>query len=737
MVHFRLAVFTLNQWALDYESNYQRIIKSIELAKAAGSFYRVGPELEICGYSCEDSFFERDHQDHCWQIISKIINNKASADILIDVGMPVSLNSARYNCRIIIYNGHILLIRPKTRLAINGNYRESRHFTAWDHRSGMAWFKLPPIVTELHGQKWAPFGSGAILEFPIVQQDRPSSSGTFRIGHEICQEMWDSDSLNEEFYSKYGCHLIVNSSASYWELRKLDIVQSIMKAATLRSGGVYAFSNLLGCDGQRICFYGRSCIFVNGELTKMTNLNGNVLTEVDMITHDIDHYVVEDYRSQYSVRIDSNKTVGSTLDLMDCVVYDQRKNLIDIVNTKVLHLNVNLQSRDSYCSSKDPLIQHGILRFEEEIYLYASLWMWDYLRRSRMKGFVIPLSGGLDSSSVACLVYSMCVMVHDQMKKGSDLVFEYFQRAHNVEKDDMPNIFKTPSDICKSILSCYYLATKFSGAATQRRADKLCSSIGCEFHYLNFDQTFIDMKASLDATISPKPSVEAVKLLDQNLQARLRMTSIYYLSGGNRIVLATGNVDEALMGYLTKYDCSSADINPIGGICKRDLCCFMSYCSDVRFKDNESFANIVHEIVEAPPSAELTGEDQRDEDEIGLTYDEIAAMGRLRRGQYACCGPYMMFKVLWQRRNDDDLKSRIRGLGMDANPEDIGEKVKRFFKRYARNRHKQTVLTPALHAETYSPDDNRFDHRQFLFNSDWTLQFSCIDEEIARIKSHN
>ena len=44
------------------------------------------------------------------------------------------------------------------------------------------------------------------------------------------------------------------------------------------------------------------------------------------------------------------------------------------------------------------------------------------------------------------------------------------------------------------------------------------------------------------------------------------------------------------------------------------------------------------------------------------------------------------------------------------------------------NRHKATVLTPAYHAESYSPDDNRFDHRQFLYNVRWPWQFAQIDD---------
>ena len=62
----------------------------------------------------------------------------------------------------------------------------------------------------------------------------------------------------------------------------------------------------------------------------------------------------------------------------------------------------------------------------------------------------------------------------------------------------------------------------------------------------------------------------------------------------------------------------------------------------------------------------------------------------------------------------------------NLSPTEIGEKVKYFFRMYAMNRHKQTILTPSYHAENYSPDDNRFDHRQFLYPN-WQRQFNTID----------
>ena len=76
---------------------------------------------------------------------------------------------------------------------------------------------------------------------------------------------------------------------------------------------------------------------------------------------------------------------------------------------------------------------------------------------------------------------------------------------------------------------------------------------------------------------------------------------------------------------------------------------------------------------------------------MGLTYDELSVFGRLRKIHK--CGPYSMFTKLLSE--------------WKMTPSLIAEKVKIFFRKYAINRHKMTVVAPAYHAEGYSPDDNR------------------------------
>ncbi len=59
---------------------------------------------------------------------------------------------------------------------------------------------------------------------------------------------------------------------------------------------------------------------------------------------------------------------------------------------------------------------------EEEIAFGPACFLWDYLRRSRQHGFFLALSGGRDSASVACIVYSMCRLVCDAVKKGTKIL---------------------------------------------------------------------------------------------------------------------------------------------------------------------------------------------------------------------------------------------------------------------------------------------------------------------------
>lgn len=90
---------------MSFVHNRDNIIKSIEMCKEKGAAYRLGPELEVCGYSCEDHFFELDTVKHCWEMLADILRDSTlTEDILCDIGMPVIYNGTLYNCRIFCLN---------------------------------------------------------------------------------------------------------------------------------------------------------------------------------------------------------------------------------------------------------------------------------------------------------------------------------------------------------------------------------------------------------------------------------------------------------------------------------------------------------------------------------------------------------------------------------------------------------------------------------------------------------
>ncbi|KAJ8944013.1 hypothetical protein NQ318_021728 [Aromia moschata] len=231
------------------------------------------------GYSCEDHFYEGDTFLHSWEVLAELLLAPLCKDILVDVGMPVMHKNVSYNCRVIFLNKQILLIRPKKILCDNGNYRESRWFSAWKKNRQTEDFHLPMIISKITSQKLVPIGDAEVVTATIDLEDIRSFRNMKRS----------------------NAHLAA-SSPSY----------------------------------PRIL--------------------------VD-----------------FSLSSENDTTLLTT----------------------------------------QP-IEWSFLSAEEEIARGPACWLWDYLRRSGQGGFFLPLSGGIDSSSTALIVYSMCNLIMNSIRQGGD-----------------------------------------------------------------------------------------------------------------------------------------------------------------------------------------------------------------------------------------------------------------------------------------------------------------------------
>ncbi|KAG1787394.1 hypothetical protein EV424DRAFT_1566110, partial [Suillus variegatus] len=353
------------------------------------------------------------------------------------------------------------------------------------------------------------------------------------------------------------------------------------------------------------------------------------------------------------------------------------------------------------------------------------------------QGYFVPISGGIDSCATAVMVYSMCRLVAEAARKGDKQLILDTRRMVG-EPEDSVHTPLDPHEFCNKIFHTCYVGTKNSSAETRKRVKDLSEAIGSYHIDLNTDTLVTSVRDLFAFITGMRPRFRAhggsgaENLVLQNVQARLRMLLAYLFAQlppwvrgrqGALLILGSANVDESLHGYFTKYDRSAADINPIAGISKTDLKKFIAYARDAFEIPILDEIGTFSWFLIAIPTAELEPVSetyvQADEVDMGMTYDELSVFGRFRKVEK--CGPYGMFTKL------------VHTWGSFLSPAQIVEKVKHFFFECTRNRHKMTTLTPAYHAESYSPNDNiaQTNLCPFLYPSRFPWQFKKIDEVAA------
>ena len=206
----------------------------------------------------------------------------------------------------------------------------------------------------------------------------------------------------------------------------------------------------------------------------------------------------------------------------------------------------------------------------EKIVLHIVDWLRQYLVDSRQKGFVIGVSGGIDSAVVSTL----CAMTEYPL-----LCLELPIRQKNNEVSRAKN-------------HILWLQSKYSHVSNQE---------------VNLTRVFDEF-----VNIMPE-SEHNTDLAEANSRSRLRMTTLYYFAGiHNYIVAGTGNkVEDFGVGFFTKYGDGGVDISPIADLLKSEVYQVASYLG------------IIEEIQTAVPTDGLFDNGSSDEEQIGATYPEL------------------------------------------------------------------------------------------------------------------
>ena len=310
--------------------------------------------------------------------------------------------------------------------------------------------------------------------------------------------------------------------------------------------------------------------------------------------------------------------------------------------------------------------------FEEFIKL-QSLALFDYLRKSKSQGFVLSLSGGADSSSIA-------IFVSEMVKRAvQDLGIDDFKRKLN-HISAIQNL-NSEKEIIKAILTCVYQGTKNSSEATLESARELANEVGANFHQWNIDSGVSNVTQTIESAIGRELTWQQDDIALQNIQARIRSPYIWMLANiKNSLLLATSNRSESALGYATMDGDTSGSISPLSGIDKHFIRQWLVWA------EKELGYSALKYVNNLQPSAELRPLEstQTDEEDL-MPYDILNKIENL---------------AIRDRKSKEEITETLES--------EIGNKAKgyvdKFFNLWQRNQWKRERYAASFHVDEYSLD---------------------------------
>ena len=208
----------------------------------------------------------------------------------------------------------------------------------------------------------------------------------------------------------------------------------------------------------------------------------------------------------------------------------------------------------------------------EKVTNHIVNWLKNYANKANVNGFIIGISGGIDSAvtSTLCALTGLEVLCLEMpIHQGENQVSRAKEHINQL-KDRFDKVSSIQVDLTQTF------ETFIQAIPKEKQSDKIDLSLA-------------------------------------NTRARLRMTTLYYFAGINGLLVAgTGNkVEDFGVGFFTKYGDGGVDLSPIADLLKSQVYQLADYL------------NVPNSIQKAQPTDGLFGDTRTDEDQIGASYDEL------------------------------------------------------------------------------------------------------------------
>lgn len=631
----KVAAATLNQTPLDWDGNERRIRDTLARARAEGVSILCLPELCITGYGCEDAFLSPSVRATALEVLAALVPE--TRGMIACFGLPLAHQKGVYNVCALAVDGKLCGFVAKRSLAGDGIHYEPRWFKPWPAGAR--------TVTSVLGE-----------ELPLG--DVLFDCGGVRIGFEICEDAWMADRRGAEL-SLSGADVICNPSASHFAFGKHVVRRRLVLEGSRAFGVTYLYANLLGNEAGRAIYDGDAIIATGGAL--VAEAPRFVFSEGELTTAVVD---IELPRTRHGWLSGFSPSVNDAPG--SCVVAPfQFPKLAPVATT--------FQVRDW---------EQGAHVKEEELARALALGLFDYMRKSRSRGFVVSLSGGADSAAIACGCACMVgFALRDLGMAGVKRVLGYIPGV--AEASDAP-------ELVRALLSTVYQATRNSGDVTRSAARRVAEGIGARHLELDVDaqvQGYVDM---IEGAIGRKLDWQTDDIALQNIQARSRAPSVWLLANiGGALLLSTSNRSEAAVGYATMDGDTAGGLAPIAGIDKAYLRKWLVWLEQQGPSGLAPIAALSAVNAQAP-TAELrpAAENQTDEGDL-MPYELLDAIERAAiRDKRGPLEVYELMRALFPRYTEAQLVAWLE----------------RFFRLFTRNQWKRERYAPSFHFDDENLD---------------------------------
>jgi NAD+ synthase (glutamine-hydrolysing) len=541
-------------------------------------------------------------------------------DEVLIIGLPVHVDNVLHNGLAVLNRGKIRGINLKSHLAREGIHYEPRWFQAWP----------------LGNRDRISVGDDTIPVGTLTYR-----AGGLSFGLEICEDAWVSSAQRPCAFMPY-CEWIFNASASHFSMHKADTRERIVRESSAYFGVGYAYTNLVGCESGRAIYDGELLVAERGEIVNRGDRL--YLDDFMLLTHDIHH----------------EPSTGED------------------------HIALQIAERlpPTRTSPRVTARQHTSL--EEEFTRAATLALFDYMRKSRMRGFTLSLSGGVDSGAVAVLVWlTACRIIEElgpEVRRGKLAYFD----GLDLDTND-------PRTLTRQLLTTVYQATRNSGEVTRGAASELAKAVGAHHLELDVDPLVEGYRETISKALGRELSWETDDIALQNIQARVRAPSVWMLTNlKGSLLLSTSNRSEVAVGYATMDGDTAGGLAPIAGVEKS----FLQQWMRIMERDGlPGFSPLpeLHYINAQEPTAELRPpqDEQKDEDDL-MPYEVLDALEEA-----------LVSLRLTPREARDRLLEKI---GKAYSRDQLTAWTRKFCRMFAVSQWKRERYAPSFHLDDSSLD---------------------------------